>query len=148
MLLVLASIPLITDTPLAPDPPVKLPVVDGADHVYVVPAGTTPFVTLVCVTVNVTPLQVIALIAVIAGVGLIVTVTLNTKPVQLPVIGVTKYVAVLAMLVVLASVPMMSDLGDTCVAPPVNPVPVGADQLYNVPAGTTPFVISVGVTVN
>ena len=36
----------------------------------------------------------------------------------------------------------------SCVAPPVNPVPVGADQLYNVPAGTTPFVTSVGVTVN
>ena len=52
------------------------------------------------------------------------------------------------MFVVLARVPIMSDLGDTCVAPPVKPVPVGADHVYNVPAGTTPFVTSVGVTVN
>ena len=78
------------DTPLADVPPVKLPVIDGADQLYVVPAGTIPLVTFVGVTVNVTPLHVIVLIAVIAGVGLIVTVTLNTKPVQLPVIGVTK----------------------------------------------------------
>ena len=69
------------DTPLADEPPVKLPVIDGADQLYVVPAGTIPLVTLVGVTVKVTPLQVIVLIAVIAGVGLIVTVTLNTKPV-------------------------------------------------------------------
>ena len=37
---------------------------------------------LVGVTLKVTPLQVTLLIAVIAGVGLILTVTLNTKPVQ------------------------------------------------------------------
>ena len=136
------------DTPLADEIPSRLPVVDGTDQLKVVPAGTMPLTPLVGVTLKVVPLQITALIAVIAGVGLIVTVTLNTKPVQLPVIGVTKYVAVLAMFVVLASVPIISDLGDTCVAPPVNPVPVGADQLYNVPAGTTPFVTSVGVTVN
>ena len=90
MLLVLARVPLITDTPVAPVAPVKLPLNDGDDQLYVVPAGKIPLVILVGVTVNVTPLQVIVLIAVIAGVGLIVTVTLNTKPVQLPVIGVTK----------------------------------------------------------
>ena len=38
-------------------------------------------------------------------------------------------------------------IADTCVAPPVKPVPVGADQLYKVPLGTTPLVTSVGVTV-
>ena len=35
------------------------------------------------------------------------------------------------------------------ITPPViPPVTVGADQLYNVPAGTIPFVPFVGVTVN
>ena len=35
------------------------------------------------------------------------------------------------------------------VTPPVNPpVTAGADQLYNVPEGTIPFIPSVGVTVN
>ena len=90
MLLVLANVPLMIDTPLAPDPPVRLPLIDGADHVYVVPAGKIPLVILVGVTVNVTPLQVIVLIAVIAGVGLMVTVTVNAAPIpQLGTLGKT-----------------------------------------------------------
>ena len=32
-----------------------------------------------------------------------------------------------------------------CEAPPVKPTPVGADQVYSVPAGTIPFVPSAGV---
>ena len=48
----------------------------------------------------------------------------------------------------MASVPLILLCGVICVAPPVKPVPVGAVHVYNVPAGTTPFVTSVGVTVN
>ncbi len=86
----LNNVPLMIDTPLADEPPFRLPVVLGADHVNVVPAGTIPLATFVGVTLNVTPLHVTLLIGVIAGVGLILTVTLNTNPVQLPVIGVTR----------------------------------------------------------
>ncbi len=48
-----------------------------------------PFVPLVGLTVNVTPLQLTVVIAVITAVGLIFTVTVNTDPKQVPVIGVT-----------------------------------------------------------
>ena len=37
-------------------------------------------------------------------------------------------------------------IATTCDNPPVKPVPVGADHLYNVPAGMIPFVPSTGVT--
>ena len=50
MLLVLARVPLITDTPVAPVAPVKLPLNDGDDQLYVVPAGKIPLVILVGVT--------------------------------------------------------------------------------------------------
>ena len=48
----------------------------------------------------------------------------------------------------LFNVPITSTLGVTCDAPPVKPAPVGADHENKVPAGTTPLVTSVGVTVN
>ncbi len=70
-------------------PPVKPPVTDGTDQVYKVPAGTIPLVLLVGLTVNVTPLQLTDVIALITAVGLIVTVRVNVAPVQLPVNGVT-----------------------------------------------------------
>ena len=85
----LAKVPLMIDTPLAPDPPVKLTLIVGDDQLYVVPAGTIPFVMFVGVTVNVTPLHVIVLMAVITAVGLTLTVTVNAAPVQLPDKGVT-----------------------------------------------------------
>ena len=89
MLLVLANVPLMIDTPLAPDPPVRLPLIDGADHVYNVPAGTTPLVTSVGVTVNCTPVQVVVLIGVMIPTGLTVTVTVNGAPgPQATVLGV------------------------------------------------------------
>jgi hypothetical protein len=75
--------------PAPPAPPVIPPVTTGATHVYVVPAGTIPFVTLTGVDVNAVPLQVAAFIALIAGVGSTVTVTVNVAPVQLPAAGVT-----------------------------------------------------------
>ncbi len=48
----------------------------------------------------------------------------------------------------LANVPLILTCGVICDSPPVKPVPVGADHVNNVPAGTTPLVTSVGVTVN
>jgi hypothetical protein len=86
-------------------PPVMPPVTAGAAQLYVVPAGTMPSVPFAGVAVNATPLQVVAVILVIAGLGLTVTVTVKFAPVQLPDKGVTVYVAVCAVLVGLVSVP-------------------------------------------
>ena len=41
-------------------------------------------------TVKLTPLQEVVLIAVIAGFGLTVAVSVNTLPIQFPEVGVTK----------------------------------------------------------
>ena len=71
-------------------PPVIPPVTEGADQLYNVPVGTTPFIPFTGVTVNKTPLQVTPVIALIAAAGLIliVTVKVDPKP-QLTVVGVT-----------------------------------------------------------
>ncbi len=74
--------------PLAP--PVIPPVTPGADQLYVVPAGTMPFVPLTGDTVNNTPVQLTVVIAVIATTGLIVTVAVNELPVHPFDNGVTK----------------------------------------------------------
>ena len=58
-------------------PPVNPPKTDGADQLYNVPAGTIPFVPFTGVMAKLTPLQLTAVIAVIAANGLIVTVTLK-----------------------------------------------------------------------
>ena len=129
-------------------PPVNPPVTTGALQLYKVPAGTTPFVPLVGVTVNNTPLQLTPVIAVTLATGLIVTVTAKLAPVHVPDTGVTVYVALCWVFVGLTKVPLMFT-AFVPIAPPVNPpVTTGAPQLYNVPAGTTPFVPLVGVTVN
>jgi hypothetical protein len=52
------------------------------------------------------------------------------------------------MFVVLLNVPLITLAFPDCVTPPVNPVPVGAVQLYVVPVGTIPLLTSVGVIVN
>ena len=74
---------------------------------YVVPAGTTPSVTFTGVAVNADALQVVAVMAVIDGFGLTVTVTVKVDPGQLPDVGVTVYVAVCAVFVGLVSVPVI-----------------------------------------
>ena len=53
------------------------------------PAGTTPLVTFTGVDVKLPALQIVAVIAVIAGLGFTVTVTVKVAPVQLPEVGVT-----------------------------------------------------------
>ena len=70
-------------------PPVMPPVTAGADHEYVVLAGTTPLVTLAGVTENAAALQAVAVMSVTAGLGFTVTVTVNVEPVQVAVAGVT-----------------------------------------------------------
>ena len=54
---------------------------------------------------NVTPLQLTEVKALIVADGLIETVTVNTDPKQFPEIGVTLYVAVTILLVVLVNNP-------------------------------------------
>jgi hypothetical protein len=74
--------------PLPGAPPVK-PVPDGADQLKVVPDGTTPFIPLTGVTEKPNVLHTAEVIAVMAGLGFTVTITVKFAPVQLPDIGVT-----------------------------------------------------------
>ena len=79
--------------PLLAAPPVIPPVTFGADHEYVVPAGTTPLAPFEGVTVNVHPLHIVAVIIFTEGLGLTFTVTVKLLQVQFPnagdAIGVT-----------------------------------------------------------
>jgi hypothetical protein len=109
-----------------------------------------PFVTLVGVTVKVTPLQVTVLIPLISAVGGTVTVTVKFVPTQAdPVLGVTIYVAVCVVFCLLRSVPKILFTTFVPLAPPsIVAVYVGTLQLYNVLAGTIPSTSLVGVTTN
>ena len=141
----MTKLPVILDAPLPDAPPVILPVTPGALHEYVVPAGTIPFVPFTGVTLKNNPLHVVLVIALITADGFTFTVNENTAPVQLPDNGVTRYVAVLVILVVLPKIPLIPFDAEACVTPPVIPVPVGAFHVKVVPDGITPFVTSVGV---
>ena len=92
---------------VALNPPVNPPLTLGALQVYKVPAGTIPFVALVGLTVNSTPLQLTVVIGLTTAVGLIVTVNVNAAPVQLPDNGVTVYVAVCVTFVGFVKVPLI-----------------------------------------
>src|SRR5258706_4714319 len=144
----LFKVPLMFDALLPAAPPVIPPVTVGADQLYVVPAGTIPFVTFAGVTVNPIPLHTVEVIAFITGVGFTVTVTVNVEPAQVPDVGVTVYVAVCNELVGLFNVPLILDVPLPAAPPVIPPVTAGADQLYVVPTGTTPLVPFTGVTVN
>ena len=76
----MVRVPLILFCATACDSPPVKPVPVGAVQVYCVPAGTTPLVTSVGVTVNVTPVHVVVLIGVMIPTGLTVTVTVNAAP--------------------------------------------------------------------
>lgn len=94
------------------------------------PAGTTPLVTSVGFTVKVPPLQIVAAIAEIDGLGLTVIVTTNGAPAQVPnaadVNGVTVYVAVWKVFVLLTNVPeIVVGLPLLAVPPVIPPVTVG-----------------------
>ena len=90
----MTKVPVIVVALLPDAPPVILPVTPGALHVYVVPAGTIPFVPFTGVTLKNTPLHDTPVIALIVAFAFTVTVTVNVAPVQLPDTGVTVYVAV------------------------------------------------------
>lgn len=64
----------------------------------------------------------------IAGLGFIVTVMVNAVPPQLPDKGVTEYVAVCAVLVVLVRFPVMAAAPDPAAPPVIPPVTPGAAQ--------------------
>ena len=101
----------------------------GVAHVYVVPEGTIPFGPLAGEDVKLLIPHIVVVIAVMAGVGLTVTVNVKVAPVQLPDNGVTVYVAVCVILVGLPSVPLML-AAPLPAAPPVSPpVTDGAAQL-------------------
>lgn len=73
------------------------------------------------------------------GVGLTVTVTVNAAPVQLPAVGVTLYVAVTALAVLLTRLSFRLLWPDCAPVLPERPAPsVGALQSYVVPDGINP----------
>jgi hypothetical protein len=80
---------IVADGPELGAPPVIPPDTEGAGQVYVVPAGTVPLAPSTGVVVNDAPLQIFSIMAVIAGFGFTVTVTVNEGPVQPAAIGVT-----------------------------------------------------------
>ena len=86
--------PVILDAPLPVPPPVILPVTPGVLQLYVVPAGTIPFVPFTGVRLKPTPLQDTPVIVLITADGFTFTVTVNVDPTQVPDVGVTVYVAV------------------------------------------------------
>jgi hypothetical protein len=69
----------------------------------------------------------VADIAVMAGTGLTVTVTLKALPAQVPEVGVTEYTTLMGALVVLVKVPEMEAAPDPEAAP-VIPATTGAVQ--------------------
>jgi hypothetical protein len=89
-LVVLVNVPVIEATAEAcVNPPVK-PTPVGADHVYVVPAGTMPFTPFAGVTVNKVPLHPVPVMALTTAIGFIVTATVNGVPAPQPtILGVT-----------------------------------------------------------
>jgi hypothetical protein len=86
-------------------------------------------VTSTGVTVKPTPLQTVELIAVIAGRGFTVTITVKSVPIQPPEVGVTVYVAVCTEFVALVSVPFIAGALVPAVPPVIPPVTEGANQL-------------------
>ena len=85
----LVNVPLILVALVPVTPPVIPPNTLGADQLYKVPTGTIPLVPFVGVTVNVTPLHVTVLIAVITAVGFNVTVNVKAALAPHVVLGIT-----------------------------------------------------------
>ncbi len=94
-----------------------------------VPVGIVPFVTSVGVRVKVPPLQIVAVIGLMAGFGSTLTVTVKGSPSQPPEEGVTVYVAVCVVFVEFIRVPLIDVAPPPIVPPVILPVTVGADQV-------------------
>jgi hypothetical protein len=103
----LNKLPLISARLVPLAPPVTPPVTSGTGQEYVVPAGTRVLGgVLTGFTLNAFPIQIAAVWLGITGLGLMVTVTVKGLPMQLPAapdVGVTVYVAVCTVLVVLVN---------------------------------------------
>lgn len=86
----------VPERPAAPLPvaPPVMPAPPGNPQLYVVTTGTVPFTPSAGVKLKLPPLHIVAVIAFTAGIGVIVTDTVNDAPVQVPLKGVTVYVAV------------------------------------------------------
>lgn len=125
-LVVLVSVPEILAA-LVPAAAPVIPVTTGAAQVYVVPVGIKPSVPFTGETVKPVALQVVVAIAVTAGLGFIVTVTLNGFPTQEPEVGVTEYTTLMGALVVLVRFPEMLAAAVPS-AVPVIPETTGAVQ--------------------
>jgi hypothetical protein len=93
--------------------------------VYVVLDGTISLPLLLGVIVNAAPLHIVAVLFAITGRGLMVATTVNVGPLQVPLLGVTVYVAVCAMFVVLVSVPAILDCPVALMPPDKLPVTTG-----------------------
>jgi hypothetical protein len=92
-------------------------------------AGTIPLVPFTGVALNAVALHVEVVIAVTAGPGSMVTITVNVGPEHLPAVGVTIYVAVWDAFVGFVSVPLMFAAPAPAAPPVIPPVTAGADQL-------------------
>jgi hypothetical protein len=115
----------------------------GALQLYVVPEGIVP------VNDAVKPIaeQVVRFTLLITAVGNTCTVTVNPAEVHpLGTFGVTKYVAVCKVLVVLDKVPVTDPAVVPGAPPVIPPVTVGAFQLYVVPEGIVPVKDAVNPT--
>jgi hypothetical protein len=86
-------------------------------------------VILTGITVKATPLHIVDVIAVTAGLGFTVTITVKSVPMQLPDVGVTVYSAVCAEFAGFVSRPLMTAAFVPAAPPIIPPVTVGADQL-------------------
>jgi hypothetical protein len=114
--------------------------------------GTIPLVILVGETTKVPPLQITVLIGVISGVGFTNTVKVNEvfSP-QFTLVGRIVYTAVCVVLTPLRRLPEIYD--NKLPVPPLVTVnepfdTKGLVHVYNVFAGTIPFLIFVGLTSN
>jgi hypothetical protein len=123
----------------------------GRSQVYLVLAGTIPLVISVGVTLNVVPLQIVALMAVITAFGFTVTSTVNVAPTQFPKVdvGVTMYTAVLVTLELLVRIPF-TESWLLAEAPPVRDalLTAGSFQEYRVVVGTITLPLFTGDTSN
>ena len=89
MLVEFVNVPLMLVAFVPDAPPVMPPVTVGDNQLYVVPEGTTPSVPFTGVEVKDMPVHTVLVSAVIEGVGLTVTVTVNEDPTHVPDVGVT-----------------------------------------------------------
>lgn len=84
-------------------------------------------VTFTGVTENDPLLQIVAVIALMTGTGLTVTVTVNGAPAIPPLSGVIVYIPVTGALVLFMSVPLMFAAPVPAI-PPEKPAPAGANH--------------------